>query len=106
VAGHHHAVLGQHQVGLHEVCTLVDGGLVRLQRVFGQRAGRAAVADHQRQFARQGVEVGAAAATSLQQGKREDSHKGSDFHGFGPGQLKNAGRARLHDMHAQCAAVP
>jgi hypothetical protein len=48
VAGDHHAVLGQHQVGFDVVRTLADRQVVAGQRVLGPVARRAAVADDDR----------------------------------------------------------
>jgi hypothetical protein len=51
VAGDQHAVLGGHEVGLDEVGPHLDGEAVGFQRVLGQRAAGAAVADHQGRLA-------------------------------------------------------
>ena len=48
VAGDEHAVLGGDQVGLDVVGALLDGELVRRERVLGAVAGRAAVAEDER----------------------------------------------------------
>jgi hypothetical protein len=58
VAVDHHAVLGQHEVGLDEVGALLDGRLVGFEGVLRQDARGAAVGDHQRLGAGQGLEAG------------------------------------------------
>ena len=75
VPRHQYAVLGGHQIGLDEVCAQIHGAAVALQRVVGQVAGGAAVADDQRLVAVQRVVPAAAAAGDQAGGDERAAHQ-------------------------------
>ena len=83
VARHQHAVFRGHQVGLDEVGAQLDGLLVALQRVVGQVAGSAPVADDERLVAGQRRVLVVAAAAGDQGGHGDASERAGLHQGTG-----------------------
>ena len=77
-----HAVLGDHEVGLDVVGALLDGHPVGGQRVFGQVAAGAAVADDQRRRRRAGAVLLSRLGAGRNRGKGESGRgeQRQEFH--------------------------